>query len=456
MPANVYDPSVLGANGIPDPLKDPVPPQGATIGAADPLAMIGKAAPKQLQSDKESTRRSFWDSIADKMHGAWENLFGPDADPKKQAEMHRAMAGSMMGMPIMTGQNPGGGAGPTNSMVSNPSALYSRLTGATPGGDTHQMTPAEWDARINGVPPGGVDQASGGYGAVAQGNGPVVRPGMAARGVSARGARPSSPNVSVPTGPASLQPSGSDPETVTAANQRGQDPMLAQLRQMYDKLDQRKGKMDLTPLAALTDAWTGSHFAQSYDRPLTDKQVQQMKAQLAENIAARQSQIQYHRDLIGARIYGADQRLAGQQVSAGARTDAAQIGADGRIAVQDGRNQGAAARQAAKPQPVFSPDEKALKSHFAPVLKGWLARTYDDPTGGKAMGGAVVEAHGQVMKMANVLMRSDPRHYPDLRTAYSQAVDDLTKYSRGGAGFTGLKPRAQNTPEYKQGGSDAD
>lgn len=316
------------------------------------------------------------------------------------------------------------------------------------GGRTVKMSPmdlarlfkGEGDRGERPATGGAVEQATGGRGAVSEGDGPVTR---GARRGSSQGGRPSSPGTT------------NGAEAVTQVQQQGgqgqqQDPMMAQLKSMFDKMDGKKGETDMTPLLALTDAWTGSHFAQSYDRPLTEKQIETMKMQMAEQMARRQADIQYHKDLIDSRIHGADQRLAGVQDTNQTRENVAGTMAGARLGAA---NINAAARGDKAP-PAISPDERSLKSHFAPQVKSYLQSNFDDPTGGKAIGGAAVEAHGQLMGMARALMTKNPQAYPDLRTAYQQAVQDLPVV---GGRFTGLKPRGGGAKPYgKGGGDDAD
>jgi hypothetical protein len=227
-----------------------------------------------------------------------------------------------------------------------------------------------------------VDQASGGPGAVSEGEGPVAR---GARRGSSQGGRPSSPGHTNGAEPATLQQGGKGQQ---------QDPMMAQLKAMFDKMDGKKGEVDMTPLLALTDAWTGSHFAQSYDRPLTEKQIETMKMQMAEQMARRQSEIQYHKDLIDSRNNSSERRLQGVQDTNQSHENVAGINAGARIGAA---NIGASAK-GQKAAPLIPPEEKSLKTHYGPRVKSYLQSNYDDPTGGKAVGGAVVEAHDQLME----------------------------------------------------------
>lgn len=86
--------------------------------------------------------------------------------------------------------------------------------------------------------------------------------------------------------------------------------MFDELKGMIEKYQNKKTNVDLAPLLALTDSWTGSQLTRSYDRPLTeeDKQdnVLRMRSRLAEQEAARAAelarlsqQIKHQDELIG-------------------------------------------------------------------------------------------------------------------------------------------------------------
>jgi hypothetical protein len=71
---------------------------------------------------------------------------------------------------------------------------------------------------------------------------------------------------------------------------------LKALREALQKYSEQEGKLDLTPLLALTDSWTGSRMAQSYDRPMNDEEREQLVMGLRSKIAQHEDDIVYKRD----------------------------------------------------------------------------------------------------------------------------------------------------------------
>lgn len=83
--------------------------------------------------------------------------------------------------------------------------------------------------------------------------------------------------------PKSKLPKGAPPqkpEEVIAASAAAHTPDdedgLKQLKDMIDKFEKGENKMDLSPLMALTDSWTGSQLVQGYKRPMGDEEREQI------------------------------------------------------------------------------------------------------------------------------------------------------------------------------------
>ncbi len=64
---------------------------------------------------------------------------------------------------------------------------------------------------------------------------------------------------------------------------------IKNLKDVINKYGQRKTGIDLTPLAALTDAWTGSRFASSYTPPESEEQKQKTIITLKDRLAERET-----------------------------------------------------------------------------------------------------------------------------------------------------------------------
>jgi hypothetical protein len=65
---------------------------------------------------------------------------------------------------------------------------------------------------------------------------------------------------------------------------------LKELRGLIDQYSKRKGSMDLSPLAALTDTWTGSQFARSYEAPETQSDIDAKAIALKDRLADKELQ----------------------------------------------------------------------------------------------------------------------------------------------------------------------
>lgn len=73
---------------------------------------------------------------------------------------------------------------------------------------------------------------------------------------------------------------------------------LKDIKTLIDKYDQKKRDVDFGPLAALTDAWTGSKFANSYQRPLNDEEHDRVVLGFKEKLALAEGQLEYKREMM--------------------------------------------------------------------------------------------------------------------------------------------------------------
>lgn len=281
---------------------------------------------------------------------------------------------------------------------------------------------------------------------------PVDRLATRDRAAGIRGggnrATPSSPSRTMGQTPVTAQPQSNDPNALKLADldRVMKDPAMDQLKAQLAKLDGKGGEIDLTPLAALSDSWSGGHLAQAYDRPLTTKQIEGMKTQIAEQLARRQGDLEWHLDRnreMAARtamMGQVAQTAADSRETVGAGHDDARLGA--------AQIHGAAgAGKAPKVPPENDPGK--VSAFYKPMVTSHLHLNYDDPTKGKAIGGAAVEADQQVMQVAHRLMQMYPQQYPSLKSAYGEALQGA-KDGHYQLRLTGLRPRRGGTPGYDQ------
>lgn len=71
------------------------------------------------------------------------------------------------------------------------------------------------------------------------------------------------------------------------ASLEDQKKQLAAYKEQIQRGLNSPTEVSLKPLAALTDAWTGSHFAQNYEAPLTTKDKQALAAKLQDELLKR-------------------------------------------------------------------------------------------------------------------------------------------------------------------------
>jgi hypothetical protein len=88
-------------------------------------------------------------------------------------------------------------------------------------------------------------------------------------------------------------PAGGGGDSETVENQE-----LKALRDALAKYSGKEGQLDLTPLLALTDSWTGSRMAQAYDKPMTEEERDQLVMGLRSKIAQHEDDIAYKRDYL--------------------------------------------------------------------------------------------------------------------------------------------------------------
>lgn len=71
------------------------------------------------------------------------------------------------------------------------------------------------------------------------------------------------------------------------------------MKTLIDAYEKRKRGIDFKPLAALTDAWTGSQLAHSIESPLTDEQHERIVLGLKEKLYQYKGNLDYKRAMMG-------------------------------------------------------------------------------------------------------------------------------------------------------------
>lgn len=87
-------------------------------------------------------------------------------------------------------------------------------------------------------------------------------------------------NLSMPPEDVSAQAQAQAPDPLAAPDFSGQHQSIAQLKAGLQKYLAQDNQVDLSPLAALADAQTGSHLAQAYTKPTSPEERQLMAQKL--------------------------------------------------------------------------------------------------------------------------------------------------------------------------------
>lgn len=122
---------------------------------------------------------------------------------------------------------------------------------------------------------------------------PVVPPG----GGAGKGGKVGGGGGAAPVVPAtpSARQARDDGAAPASDRTRREDAALKELRDGIDKI-QGRHKVDLSPLMALTDAWTGSNLTQSYQRPMSQEQRDLTAQDLRAKLLGTENAIEDKRD----------------------------------------------------------------------------------------------------------------------------------------------------------------
>lgn len=155
------------------------------------------------------------------------------------------------------------------------------------GGDTYTKSPEDWAKEIEGWN--------------------KLKAGLGASKTLAGKAPPKSKLPKKADGSHEAPPKNPEEvlEQAAIANTPDDDQAMKDLGRLIDKYESGKDKkLDLSPLLALTDSWTGSNLLRAYDAPMGDeereKTVLGLKAKFAEqkeNLAYKREYMQSQKDL---------------------------------------------------------------------------------------------------------------------------------------------------------------
>lgn len=326
---------------------------------------------------------------------------------------------------------------------------------ATYGGPTNEggarMLPGAGSSPAGRSPAGGSELASKldfsqtnypGSGAQDSVRGPIARGGTTAGMRSAangsgrgNGVTPSKPGKSTGKEPVTMAPRSSDPAASSTKDDVTQDPAVQGLSALLKKYTSgEREQVDLSPLAALSDSWSkGGKMLSGYERPMSDADRSKLTAGLTENLARRQSDIEWHKarmaqmgDKNDAYRYGADSRAEALMRTHGVDPNAGQGEANFLAPPKPAPVRGGG-RGGPKPK-TPEQESKAAYSSNSGILKNVVMSNFaGDP---KALPGATQEAHQFADRVAKQYVAGGA--YPDYNTAYQQAIHDLPEYARRG------------------------
>ncbi len=90
-------------------------------------------------------------------------------------------------------------------------------------------------------------------------------------------------------------------EVAAQAHAPDDDDGMKELKGLIKRYEDKKSnKMDLSPLIALTDAWTGSQLLQGYDKPMGDEEREKTVMALKGKLYAQEADIKYKRDYMAS------------------------------------------------------------------------------------------------------------------------------------------------------------
>lgn len=187
---------------------------------------------------------------------------------------------------------------------------------------------------------------------------------------------------------------------------------LDDLRSMLKEYEKKGNKMDWSPLLALTDAWTGSNLAQSYDRPMTKTERDKLVMGLKSRIYDAQAQMKRGQDDLAFKLKKWSEerqdKLRGQNIE----LEKARLYSG----ANQGRNQGQEDRNQRQANDSLF---RRYKDTYTNSLAQQLGLDADDPT----VKARAPLAHNKAMTTARQLMAKNPGL--DLETAYGAVVERM-------------------------------
>ncbi len=147
------------------------------------------------------------------------------------------------------------------------------------------------------------------------------------------------------------------PEEVLAAaaiaNTPSDDQGMKELGRLIEQYESGKNKkLDLSPILALTDAWTGSNLVAAYDRPMNDEEREKIVIGLRSKFQEHKDNLAYKKDYMVAQSEAEKSR---QRIKAVEQKEArdlklklANINAGGRAAKAENNEQGKLDRERSK------------------------------------------------------------------------------------------------------------
>lgn len=162
----------------------------------------------------------------------------------------------------------------------NPAAIPEGGSGKfSPGVDTYTKSPEQWAKEIE------------------EWN--TLKAGLGASKTLAGKAPPKSKLPKTPEGKP-VAPSDNHEENLAQAaiaNTPDDDQALKDLSKLIDKYEEGKDKkLDLSPILALTDSWTGSQLLRAYDAPMGDEEREKTVLGLRAKFAEQKENLDYKRE----------------------------------------------------------------------------------------------------------------------------------------------------------------
>jgi len=92
-------------------------------------------------------------------------------------------------------------------------------------------------------------------------------------------------------------------EAAAEAHAPDDDGGLKELKGLIDRYEGKKGsKLDLSPMIALTDSWTGSKLLGSYDAPMGDEEREKVVLGLKSKLFQQEADIKYKREYASSQV----------------------------------------------------------------------------------------------------------------------------------------------------------